>query len=132
MTREFFVIVEAMTVPGSPKTMEYSDITLNCSDCGSEFIFTAGEQAFYAEKGFTNQPRRCKNCRDSRKASRNGGAGMSGGGFGGERRDRQMFPAICDECGQETMVPFQPSGNKPVYCSDCFSARRQQSSYPRY
>lgn len=111
--------------------MEYSDITLTCSDCGSEFIFTAGEQAFYAEKGFTNQPRRCKACRDSRKVGRNGGASM-GGGYGGERRERQMFAAICDECGQETMVPFQPSGNKPVYCSDCFSARRQQSSYPRY
>jgi CxxC-x17-CxxC domain-containing protein len=114
--------------------MEHSDITLNCSDCNSEFVFTAGEQAFYAEKGFTNQPRRCKNCRDSRKAgSSRGGAGMSGGGFGGgQRSDRQMFAAICDECGQETMVPFQPSGNKPVYCSDCFSARRQQSAYPRY
>ncbi|CAN5194819.1 zinc-ribbon domain containing protein [soil metagenome] len=117
--------------------MEHSDITLNCSDCNSEFVFTAGEQAFYAEKGFTNQPRRCKNCRDSRKAgSSRGGAGMSGGGGfgagGGQRSDRQMFPAICDECGQETMVPFQPSGNKPVYCSDCFSARRQQSAYPRY
>lgn len=114
--------------------MEHSDITLTCSDCGSEFVFTAGEQAFYAEKGFTNQPRRCKNCRDSRKAGSRG-TGMSGGygaGNGGVRRDRQMFPAICDECGQETMVPFQPSGNKPVYCSDCFSARRQQSAYPRY
>ena len=87
----------------------YEDKTLTCKECGSEFIFTAGEQEFYAEKGFTNEPQRCKNCRDARKNN------------GGSRRE--MYPAVCAECGKETQVPFQPSGDRPVYCSDCFSKR---------
>ncbi len=117
---------------------EYADQTIACRDCGDEFVFTAGEQSFYAEKGFTNKPSRCPSCRAANKARRDSSGGYSsgnggyGGGGGGMRADRQMYPATCDECGRETMVPFQPSGNKPVYCSDCFSARRQQSAYPRY
>jgi CxxC-x17-CxxC domain-containing protein len=118
--------------------MEYSDITLKCRDCGTDFVFTAGEQAFYAEKGFTNRPSRCSSCRSAYKSRRDSGGssyssgGMGGGYSSGPRAERQMYPATCDECGRETMVPFQPSGNKPVYCSDCFANRRQQSAYPRY
>lgn len=121
--------------------MEYSDVTIQCRDCGNDFVFTAGEQAFYAEKGFTNRPSRCQSCRAAYKSRRDSGSSYSSGGGGGgggsygdraPRGDRQMFPATCDDCGRETMVPFQPSGNKPVYCSDCFANRRQQSSYPRY
>lgn len=92
----------------------YQDKTLICKDCGQEFTFTAGEQEFYAEKGFQNEPARCKDCRNSRKASSNGGA----------RRERVMYDAVCAECGKETQVPFKPTNERPVYCKECFDARR--------
>ena len=92
----------------------YSDKVLVCKDCGQEFTFTAGEQEFYAEKGFTNEPQRCKACRDARKAA-NGGA----------KAARQMYDAVCASCGQTCQVPFQPRGDRPVYCRDCFEAQRQ-------
>ena len=92
----------------------YEDKTLTCCDCGNEFIFSASEQEFYAEKGFQNEPRRCKACRDARKAQNgNGGA------------PRTMYTVICDGCGCETQVPFQPRGDRPVYCRECFEAQRQ-------
>ena len=103
------------------------DKTLNCRDCGKEFVFTAGEQEFFAQKGFTNEPSRCPECRAANKAARGGGysgGGYSSGGGGYERREREMFPAVCAQCGKDTQVPFQPSGDKPVYCSDCFAAKR--------
>ena len=89
----------------------YQDKTITCKDCGCEFTFSANEQEFYAEKGFANEPQRCKPCRDARKGAREGGSW------------REMFPAICSECGKEAKVPFQPSGDRPVYCSECFSRR---------
>ena len=91
----------------------YEDKTLVCRDCGNEFVFTAGEQAFYAEKGFQNEPTRCKECRDSRKANRGNGEA------------REMFETVCAECGQPTRVPFIPKNDRPIYCSECFAARRQ-------
>jgi CxxC-x17-CxxC domain-containing protein len=112
-----------------------TDKILTCSDCGQEFTFTASEQDFYAERGFT-EPRRCASCRASRKAARNaegggsgsystGGSYSSGGGGGyGSRGPREMFPATCSSCGQETEVPFKPTSGKPVYCSACFAQRR--------
>jgi CxxC-x17-CxxC domain-containing protein len=115
-----------------------SDQTLTCRDCGEVFTFTAGEQAFYQERGYT-QPQRCPSCRSARKAQRNasgydnggGGGGYSSGRSGGySSGPRQMYPAICSACGKETEVPFQPSGDKPVYCRECFQERR--SSSPRY
>jgi CxxC-x17-CxxC domain-containing protein len=115
--------------------MSFADKILTCRDCGNEFVFTAGEQAFYAEKGFTNQPSRCPDCRRAAKASRDGGRGGSwssggnGGGYGSPRPERTMHPAICSNCGQETMVPFVPTSGKPVYCSDCFRAQREQRAY---
>jgi CxxC-x17-CxxC domain-containing protein len=96
------------------------DKTLKCRDCSAEFVFTAGEQEFFQQKGFTNEPTRCPSCRSANKASR----GDSGGGFG-RSRDREMFPAVCAQCGKATQVPFQPREDRPVYCSDCFSAQRQ-------
>jgi CxxC-x17-CxxC domain-containing protein len=101
--------------------MAFQDKSLTCADCGATFTFTASEQEFYAEKGFTNEPKRCQPCRQSRKAERGGG---TGGGFGGRRGPRQMFPATCAQCGKQTEVPFEPRGDKPVYCSDCFSKMR--------
>ena len=95
-----------------------TDLTLQCRDCGREFQFTAGEQEFYASRGLTNQPTRCPDCRAARKAS-----GAGGGGYGSGRGARQMYTATCADCGQETAVPFQPRGDKPVYCSNCFEQR---------
>jgi len=101
----------------------YVDEKLNCVDCGREFAFTSGEQQFYASKGFQNKPNRCPDCRQARKAMR----GTSGGGAGGDRmgggRAREMFQATCSQCGGVAEVPFQPRGDKPVYCRDCFASR---------
>ena len=132
------------------------DEMLVCRDCGQEFVFTAGEQAFYAERGF-NKPTRCTSCRAQRRSERNaevlavqessggggyasaggdfgggyggyggrgGGGGRSGGGGGGFGGPRQLFPAVCAECGKETEVPFEPRGDRPVYCRDCFNRQR--------
>lgn len=116
----------------------YQDRTLTCADCNAQFTFTAGEQEFHASKGFSSDPKRCPDCRRARKAEREGGGGgggyRSGGGGGGYSgggggysggggygRQREMFDAVCASCGKETQVPFQPTGSRPVYCSDCFS-----------
>jgi len=116
--------------------MSFQDKTLVCRDCKEEFVFTTGEQEFYQQKGFTNEPTRCPDCRRAAKASRGGGGSSSsyssGGGYGGGRAERTMHPAVCSACGKETMVPFVPSGDKPVYCSDCFQSRRQERSYSRW
>lgn len=126
------------------RSFVYEDKAINCADCGEEFTFTASEQAFYAEKGFTDSPKRCKPCRQSRKAQRNagsgygddsyggssGGGGYSSGGYGGgggggyDRPPRQLYDAVCADCGKTAQVPFQPTGSRPVYCNDCFRARR--------
>ncbi len=95
----------------------YTEEILTCVDCGRTFTFTVNEQQFYASKGFTNKPSRCADCRAARKAS--GGRGGSGGG--GARRE--MFKATCSQCGGVAEVPFQPRGDKPVYCRDCFASR---------
>ncbi len=89
----------------------YEDKVLKCKDCGEEFVFSAGEQEFYAEKGFQNEPQRCKKCRDARK--------------GGGRPQKEYFTAICAECGKEARIPFQPTNDRPVYCNECFAAQRQ-------
>ena len=106
-----------------------ADTTLTCRDCGQPFTFTSGEQDFYAARGYS-EPSRCPDCRAARKAERGGGGGGgyssygSGGyGGGGGRGAREMFSATCSSCGKEAQVPFQPSGDKPVYCSECFQQR---------
>jgi len=127
-----------------------SDRTLTCRDCGQAFTFTAGEQSFYAERGYS-EPMRCQSCRAARKQQRNsggdsygGGSYSGGGGYGGDsyssgrsggygggdsynRGPRQMYPAVCSQCGKETEVPFQPTAGKPVYCRECFQDRRSSS-----
>ena len=104
------------------------DKTLACRDCGREFTFTASEQEFFAQKGFTNEPGRCPECRAARKAQ-NGGSSSYGSSYG--RTERQMYPAVCSQCGKQTQVPFQPREDRPVYCSDCFTPRRQSGGYER-
>ena len=89
----------------------YEDKTLICKDCGNEFVFTAGEQEFYAEKVFQNEPLRCKECRVNRKNALRG--------------TREMFTITCAECGAEAQVPFKPKNDKPVYCSECFAKNKE-------
>ena len=118
----------------------YTDTNITCADCGQEFVFTASEQDFYAQRGFS-KPLRCASCRAARKAARgdtgggggggyssSGGGDSSGGGGGGfgnrDRGTREMFSATCSSCGKEAKVPFRPTSGKPVYCSDCFQSRR--------
>lgn len=93
--------------------MSFQDKTLECFDCGASFTFTAAEQEFFQSKGYTNEPKRCPSCRQARK----GRYGNEGTG----RTRRQMFPAVCAQCGKETEVPFQPREDRPVYCSDCYT-----------
>lgn len=94
----------------------FEDKTLCCADCNASFVFTAEEQEFFASKGYTNEPKRCPECRQARKASRQG-----------SRPARTMYPAVCAACGKDTEVPFEPREDRPVYCSDCF--RRNSRSY---
>jgi CxxC-x17-CxxC domain-containing protein len=108
-----------------------ADTTLTCRDCGQAFTFSSGEQDFFASRGFS-EPSRCGDCRAARKAQRDGGesggygSSSFGGGYssGGDRAPREMFSATCSSCGQQAQVPFQPSQDKPVYCSTCFEQRR--------
>lgn len=90
--------------------MSYTDKTLTCADCNEEFIFTSGEQEFFAEKGFTNEPKRCPACRVKKRRERSGGT-------------RELHTIICAECGQEAQVPFKPTNDRPVLCSSCFARR---------
>lgn len=105
----------------------YTDRELTCRDCGQTFMFTAGEQEFFASRGFQNDPSRCPSCRAARNRGGDyatGGGGYSGGGGGYARAERQMYPAVCSQCGKETQVPFQPRSDRPVYCSECFEEHR--------
>lgn len=81
--------------------MMYEDITLTCKECGKSFQFTAGEQEFYAAKGFSNHPLRCKECRT--------------------RRRREAYAGICAACGKEARVPFLPKEDRPLYCAECYA-----------
>jgi CxxC-x17-CxxC domain-containing protein len=109
----------------------YTDQVLICSDCGIDFVFSASEQEFFAQKGFASAPKRCSSCRAQRRAYGGGGGAASygsGGGYGNgndfSRGPREMFDAVCARCGKDTQVPFRPTGARPVYCSDCFRLMR--------
>ncbi len=102
--------------------MALADKELTCVECGGPFIFTVGEQEFFSSRGYTNDPKRCSPCRGARKSQQRASGGGFGGGGGGAR---EMHPVVCDQCGVDTMVPFVPRGDRPVYCSDCFSSIRR-------
>ena len=111
--------------------MSFVDKPLVCRECSREFMFTAGEQEFFAQKGFTNEPGRCPECRSARKSQCGGSSYDSDRSYGGRggydgytRAPREMFSAICSECGQTATVPFEPRTDKPVYCSSCFEQKR--------
>ena len=93
----------------------YEDKTMECKDCGSEFVFTAGEQEFFNEKGFQNEPSRCPDCRIAKKRAR--------------RANVEMHTVTCAECGGEAVVPFEPKNGKPVLCSDCYEKSKESTEY---
>ena len=96
--------------------MAFADKTIQCTDCGTSFTFSAGEQELFQTRGYTNEPKRCPDCRQARKSERSGS-----NGYGAKR---QMFPVTCAECGKATEVPFEPRGDRPVYCNDCYRKSR--------
>ena len=98
--------------------MGFEDKSLQCSDCEATFTFSSEEQELFASRGYTNEPKRCPSCRQARKANRYGNDSY------GYRPQRQMFPAVCAQCGKDTEVPFQPREDRPVYCSDCYTKVR--------
>lgn len=98
--------------------MGFTDKQIRCVECGNDFTFTAAEQEFFSQKGYTNEPKRCQPCRQARKADRGGGA----------RANLQKYPAICAQCGKETEVPFEPRQGRPVYCSTCYNQVRQNQA----
>lgn len=97
----------------------YQDLVRQCRDCGADFVWTAGEQEFYASKNLVNPPSRCPSCRAAARAARRSGSAPTG-------RPREFFPAVCDRCGVQTQVPFQPRTDRPVYCSSCYDEVRAQ------
>jgi CxxC-x17-CxxC domain-containing protein len=108
------------------------DLQLTCSDCGREFTFTAADQTFFQERGYST-PKRCKPCRQAKKADQAGGGGGFGGGssYGGggggggySSRATTGTAVVCSGCGQQTTVPFEPRGDRPVFCRDCFQAQK--------
>jgi CxxC-x17-CxxC domain-containing protein len=120
--------VVGILIQKSREIMSLSDQTLYCRDCNQEFVFTVGEQEFYASHNLTNAPTRCPSCRAARKAQSGGGYGSRGGGAREAREPRQMYTVICSNCGNEAQVPFQPRSDKPVYCSDCYQPQKSGRS----
>ena len=99
--------------------MSFEDKTLVCVDCSQEFTHSAEDQAFYSERGFANEPKRCRDCRSKRKFQ---GRNRGGSGSGGQR---ESFDVQCADCGSPTTVPFKPTEGRPVYCRDCFRSKRR-------
>ena len=93
------------------------DKVLTCVDCGKEFVFTVAEQEFYAQKGFSNEPKRCKDCRIAKKQD-----------FRAHRGEREMTTVTRSKCGQEAQVPFKPTMDKPVFCDSCFKASKAKTA----
>jgi CxxC-x17-CxxC domain-containing protein len=111
-------VLSPSTVP--ERSMEYHDKVLKCSECGAEFVFTAGEQMFFADKGFKNEPKRCKTCKANRAQVGNGPVSLG--------VQRVETKTVCSQCGKETTVPFKPTQGRPVYCRECFQQRRSMGT----
>jgi CxxC-x17-CxxC domain-containing protein len=92
--------------------MSFADKTLTCRECGNAFVWSAGEQEFYQQKGLTHEPQRCPDCRHKAKAERRA------------VRAANMHDVICSNCGKAAQVPFDPKPDRPVYCSECFEVKR--------
>src|SRR3954471_853042 len=125
--REAFRVRRALGSWGGGQFVSNVDRTLTCADCGVEFIHSAADQEFYAQKGFASDPKRCPSCRASRRATRETSGfdvreigGPRGYERGYDRPMREYFAVICSKCGNAAQVPFKPRMDKPVYCSDCF------------
>lgn len=97
--------------------MAFTDKTLVCRDCNKQFTFSAGEQEFYQQKGLLNDPRRCPECRSTKRRNLSGADAAA---------PRPTYPAVCATCGAATQVPFVPKQDRPVYCTDCFSQQRER------
>lgn len=100
--------------------MEFQDKVLSCIDCGADFVFTAGEQLFFRDKNFKNQPKRCKNCKSKRVAVLAAPPSMGSP----QHFTRVETRAICSQCGKETTVPFRPTQGRPIFCRECFTQKR--------
>lgn len=108
------VPLQVLSQQAPEQRMEYHDRVLKCAECSAEFVFTAGEQMFFADKGFKNEPKRCKACKASRGAATGSGTTVQ----------RVETKTVCSQCGKETTVPFKPTQGRPVYCRECFQQRR--------
>ncbi|MGD0986468.1 MAG: zinc-ribbon domain containing protein [Candidatus Sulfotelmatobacter sp.] len=101
--------------------MEFQDKVLSCIDCGDDFVFTAGEQIFFRDKNFKNEPKRCKNCKSKRVAVLSTAPQAMGNAHHFNRVETR---AICSQCGKETTVPFRPTQGRPIFCRECFTQKR--------
>jgi CxxC-x17-CxxC domain-containing protein len=106
--------------------MTFEDKTLICSDCTESFTFSAEEQEQFQSRGYTNEPKRCPECRQTRKAERYGNGGNNFRSSDSYTPGRQSYPAVCADCGKSTTVPFEPRQGRPVYCSDCYRKVRER------
>jgi CxxC-x17-CxxC domain-containing protein len=104
--------------------MEFQDKVLKCVDCGADFVFTAGEQLFFHDKQFKNEPKRCKTCKTKRAQS----LGIANGQGNNNGYQKVETRTTCSQCGKETTVPFKPTQGRPVYCRECFQARRASAA----
>jgi CxxC-x17-CxxC domain-containing protein len=101
--------------------MEFRDRILKCVDCGTDFVFTAGEQLFFHDKQFRNEPKRCKSCKAKRVS-------VPGAAFSRTGHTRVETHAVCSQGGKDTTVPFRPTQGRPVFCRDCFRDKRHAAS----
>ncbi len=98
---------------------DFQDRIIKCADCGADFVFTAGEQHFFHDKNFKNEPKRCKACKLKRQGASSSNA------------PRAETTTVCSQCGRETTVPFRPTQGRPVYCRECFQSRKAQAAGAR-
>ena len=103
--------------------MSGGDLLLQCSDCGQEFVFTASEQQFFQERGYSS-PKRCKQCRQAKQGAGSYGQQGSGRATGYSSSSGVETTVVCASCGQTTTVPFEPRGDRPVYCKNCYKPKQ--------